>query len=53
VEHRAVEVPGLVPPSWAEVVGREWDGWTRPRLVVDTFGRDTGACVAEVLARLE
>jgi hypothetical protein len=53
VEHREVEVPGLVPPTWAEVTGREWDAWTRPRLVVDTFGRDTASCVAEVLARLE
>jgi predicted kinase len=53
VETRVVNVPGLVPPTWAEVVDREQDPWTRPRLVIDTAGRSIEACVAEVLARLE
>ena len=53
VETRVVNVPGLVPPSWAEVMGREQHPWTRPRLVIDTAGRGIEACVAEVLARLE
>ena len=53
VETRLVNVPGLVPPTWAEVVDREQDPWTRPRLVIDTAGRSIEACVAEVLARLE
>lgn len=53
VETRLVNVPGLVPPTWAEVVDREQDPWTRPRLMVDTAGRGIEACVAEVLARLE
>jgi predicted kinase len=52
VETRVVSVPGLVPPTWEEVVSLEREAWTRPRLVVDTAGRDIGACVAEVLARL-
>ncbi len=53
VETRVVNIPGLVPPSWAEVVAREQDAWTRPRLVIDTAGRGIEACVAQVLARLE
>jgi len=52
VETRVVEVAGLVPPTWDAVLAREWDGWTRPRMVVDTAGRDLEACVAQVLARL-
>lgn len=53
VETRVVNVPGLVPPTWQEVVARQQDPWTRPRLVIDTAGRSIEACVAEVLARLE
>ena len=53
VETRVVNIPGLAPPSWAEVVARAQDAWTRPRLVIDTAGRGIEACVAEVLARLE
>ena len=52
VETRAVDVARLIPPSWAEVMGREWHPWTRPRLVVDTAGRDIEACVDEIAAHL-
>lgn len=53
VETRVVNIPGLVPPTWQEVVDRKQDPWTRPRLVIDTAGRGIEACVAQVLARLE
>ena len=53
VETRMVNVPGLVPPTWQEVMARQQDAWTRPRLAIDTAGRGIDACVAEVLARLE
>ena len=32
-------VPNLELPSWSQVVGREYDPWDRPRLVVDTAGQ--------------
>ncbi len=53
VETRVVNIPGLVPPTWQEVVARKQDPWTRPHLVIDTAGRTIEACVAQVLARLE
>lgn len=53
VETRAVNVPGLVPPTWEEVIHRARDPWDRPPIVIDTAGRTIEACVAEVLARLE
>ncbi len=53
VETRVVNVPGLVPPTWEEVVQRHRDPWARAPLVIDTAGRPLDACVAEVLARLE
>jgi len=52
VETRMVDVPGLVPPTWTEVVGRDYRPWDRDRVAVDTAGRDLAACVAQILAAL-
>ena len=52
VETRSSDVAGLVPPSWEAVQAREYHAWDRPRIVLDTAGRDADACVAELEARL-
>ena len=52
VETRTVDVPGLVAPTWAEVVGRDYRPWDRDCVRVDTAGRDVAACVAQILAAL-
>lgn len=52
VETRAVDVPGLTPPTWDAVVGREYEPWDRARIVIDTAGKDVEATVGEVLARI-
>lgn len=52
VETRTVDIAGLVPPTWGQVQARAYDAWDRPRLVVDTAGRDAAACVRELLERL-
>ncbi len=36
VEQRTVDVPGLVPPTWASVQQHEYLPWTTQRLVIDT-----------------
>jgi predicted kinase len=36
VENRSVNIPGLVLPSWRQVVDRGYDQWDRDRLVIDT-----------------
>ena len=36
VQTRRTDVPGLVKPTWPEVVAREYEAWTRPHIVVDT-----------------
>lgn len=52
-EHRRrVDVPGLVPPDWGSVIGRDYQGWDRDRLTVDTAGRTVADSVSEVLAAL-
>jgi predicted kinase len=52
VETRVVNVPGLAPPDWAAVIGREYHAWDRERVVVDTAGRGVEECVDEVLTVL-
>lgn len=52
VETRAVDLPGLVPPTWAEVVGRDYHPWTRERLVIDTAVASLAEAVAQVRAAL-
>lgn len=39
VETRTVDIAGLVPPSWQDVVTRDYEPWTSPRILVDTAGR--------------
>jgi len=36
VEQRSVDVPGLVPPTWASVQRHDYAPWTTQRLVIDT-----------------
>lgn len=38
VESRGNEIETLVPPTWQQVLDREYDKWTRDRIVVDTAG---------------
>lgn len=52
VEARRPDVPGLTPPTWKEVLDRDYRPWTRERLVIDTARRNVEACVAEVVAKL-
>lgn len=36
VERRGADIPGHVPPSWDDVVGRDYRAWDRDRLQIDT-----------------
>ena len=36
VLNRPTDVEGLVKPTWEEVLGREYEAWTRPHLRVDS-----------------
>lgn len=52
VETRSVDVPGLEAPDWLAVVGRDYHGWDREHLTVDTAGCDLAACVERLEAAL-
>jgi predicted kinase len=49
VEYRPGTIEGLVQPTWEQVVKREYDAWTTPRIGIDTAGRDVEDCVQELL----
>lgn len=52
VETRPVAVPGLVMPTWQDVLAREYHPWTVERVVIDTAGRSERECLDELLAEL-
>jgi predicted kinase len=39
VENRTTDIPGLMPPTWQEVVLRDYQPWNRERVVIDTTTR--------------
>jgi predicted kinase len=36
VEGRTTDIGGLVPPTWEAVIGRYYEPWDRPCLIIDT-----------------
>lgn len=48
VESRVADVAGLRLPTWQEVVGREYQPWDRPHVLVETAGKS----VAENVKRI-
>jgi len=36
VETRIADIPGIAPPTWDEVVSREYESWSSAHLVIDT-----------------
>jgi predicted kinase len=48
VETRSIDIAGLNPPTWQQVVDREYEPWDRPRLILDT-ANDTPAEMLEEL----
>jgi predicted kinase len=39
VETRKIGIPGFKPPTWQEVVEREYDLWGEEHIVIDTAGQ--------------
>ena len=53
VESRATDVEGLDKPSWSEVVAREYEPWSRDRLVLDTAVLTVADAVDRLSAAVE
>ena len=52
VEQRGADVSGLTPPSWQEVVARDYRPWNSAHFVVDTARLTFPESVAEILNHL-
>ena len=52
VETRHVEVAGLELPDWEAVRAREYHGWDRDHIVIDTAGRNVEAALAALQAQI-
>jgi len=48
VETRSVDIPGLLLPTWQQVLEREYEPWNRPHLVLDTAVLAAADCVAAI-----
>lgn len=52
VETRRTNIPGLKLPTWDRVLQREYEEWTRERLILDTATLSAEECVQQILDRL-
>jgi predicted kinase len=52
IETRTSDLQGLIPPTWDDIVAREYEPWDRPHLVIDTSFKTVDECVSEILAAL-
>lgn len=52
VETRVTDLPGFIPPTWQEVVDRDYWPWDRERLLIDTAATETDEAVALIRERL-
>jgi predicted kinase len=52
VETRNADIDGLSSPSWEAVLGRTYEGWTRPHLVLDTSNRSIDKALEELFEHL-
>ncbi|MDX3106253.1 AAA family ATPase [Nonomuraea angiospora] len=53
VTSRSIDIPGLRPPGWQEVVEREYEPWERERVLVDTAGQAPEQSLDTLLRDLE
>jgi predicted kinase len=52
VEERTTDISGLRPPTWQEVISRDYESWNRERMVIDTAGRSVEESVQVLLGAL-
>ena len=48
VEARTIDIAGLRPPTWEEVIARQYHSWNREHLVIDTADCTVDKCVSMI-----
>ena len=49
IESRSADIAGFQLPSWGDVMDREYDPWTKDRIVLDTAGSSVDQAFAKLL----
>ncbi len=52
-ETRVVDIARLQPPRWDEITGREYEPWSRDRIVLDTARLSVADAVARLVGAVE
>lgn len=52
-EHRSLDIPGLIKPTWDAIVQREYEPWGRGRVVIDTATLGVEAAVTAIRTAAE
>ena len=52
LETRTEDISGLARVTWEDAKTRTYEPWTRPRIVIDTAGRSSDACVDDLISKL-
>lgn len=52
VETRSIDIPGLVAPTWQQVLDKDYEAWDRPHLVLDTAGETVAVSLERLRATL-
>jgi predicted kinase len=52
VESRVADIQGMRPPTWQEVVGRDYSPWHRDRVVIDTAHQNVEQSVQAIRGEL-
>ena len=52
VEAREADIPGLVLPTWEQVINRHYEVWNRDHIVIDTANKSVAECMKILLDQL-
>jgi len=52
VDARNTDIPGLILPTWHDVITRDYDAWDTEHIVIDTAGKTIEESYIEVLSVL-
>jgi predicted kinase len=53
IESREIDVPGLIPPTWAAVMERDYEPWSEPRIVIDTAHQTAAEAVLAIVKAIK
>jgi predicted kinase len=53
IESRTTDIEGLKLPTWNDVINRNYETWTRERIVIDTAGKSITDSQVELVQQLK